>query len=79
MHAELFFSFFSVFKVILLNISKTYSDSQTSERHLSKETNTMHIIQMAQEQHAFTLGMPFLGKFYRNIKGLKRSAKVQGF
>ncbi len=57
-------------------------EKQTSERHLSKETNTMHIIQMAQEQHAITLGMPFLGvlgKFYRNIKGLKRSAKVQGF
>ncbi len=27
MQAELFFSFFSVFKGLLLNISKTYSDS----------------------------------------------------
>ncbi len=27
MQAELFLSFFSVFKVLLLNISKTYSDS----------------------------------------------------
>ncbi len=56
MQAEFFFSFFSVFKVLLLNISNTYSDSvekQTSECHLSKETNIlMHIIQMAQEQHA---------------------------
>ncbi len=35
----------------------------------------MHIIQMAQEQHAFTLGMPFLGvlgKFDRNRKGLNK-------
>ncbi len=76
MQAELFFSFFSVFKVLLLNISKTYSDSDcwetTSECHLSKETNTMHIIRMAQEQHAIYLGYAFLGvlgKLYRNRKG----------
>ncbi len=34
----------------------------------------MHIIQMAQEQHAIYLGYAFflgvLGKFYRNRKGL---------
>ncbi len=61
MQAELFFSFFSVFKVLLRNISKTYSDSekQTSECHLSKETNTVHIIQMAQEQHAIYFGYAF--------------------
>ncbi len=63
MQAELFVSFFSVFKVLLLNISKTYSDSEsyseTSECHLSNETNTMHIIQMAQEQHAIYFGYAF--------------------
>ncbi len=65
MQAELFFSFFSVFKVLLLNISKTYSDSekQTSECHLSKETNTMHIIQMTQEQHAIYFGYAFFRRF----------------
>ncbi len=66
MQAELFFSFFSVFKVLLLNISKTYSDSdcwETSECHLSKETNTMHIIQMAQEQHAIYFGYAFFRHF----------------
>ncbi len=65
MQVELFFSFFSVFKVLLLNISKTYSDSekQTSECHLSKETNTMHIIQMAQEQHAIYCGYAFFRRF----------------
>ncbi len=34
----------------------------------------MHIIQMAQEQHAIYFGYAFLGvlgKFYRNLKGLK--------
>ncbi len=48
-------------KVLLLNISKTYSDSvkQTSECHLSKETKTMHIIQMVQEQHAIYFGYAF--------------------
>ncbi len=66
MQAELFCSFFSVFKVLLLNISKIYSDSvekQTSECQLSKETNTMHIIQMAQEQHALYFGYAFFRRF----------------
>ncbi len=47
--------------MLLLNISKTYSysEKQTSECHLSKETNTMHIIQMAQEQHAIYFGYAF--------------------
>ncbi len=68
MQAELFVSFFSVFKVLLLNNSKTYSDSdsvgkQTSECHLSEETNTMHIIQMAQEQHAIYFGYAFFRRF----------------
>ncbi len=64
MQAEFFFFF--LFKVLLLNISKTYSDSvekQTSECHLSKETNTMHIIQMAQEQHAIYFGYGFFRRF----------------
>ncbi len=65
MQAELFFSFFSVFKVLLLNISKTYSDSDYWETNLrvSKETNTMHIIQMAQEQHAIYFGYAFFRRF----------------
>ncbi len=76
MLAEYLFYFISVFKVLLLNISKTYSDSvekQTSECHLSKETSTMHIIQMAQEQHAIYFGYTLVfGQFYRNRKGLKK-------
>ncbi len=31
-------------------------EKQTSECRLSKETNTMHIIQMVQEQHAIYFG-----------------------
>ncbi len=61
MQAELFFSLFSVFKVLLLNISKTYSD-------FSKWPNN---------SMQFSLGMPFflgvLGTFYRNRKGLNIS------
>ncbi len=60
MQAELFFSLFSVFKVLLLNISKTYSDFSKWPK------NSMQ----------FSLGMPFLGilgKFYRNRKGLNIS------
>ncbi len=66
MQAEFFFLFLCVFKVLLLNISKTYSDSvgkQTSECHLSNETNIMHIIQMAQEQHAIYFGYAFFSRF----------------
>ncbi len=49
-------------------------EKQTSECHLSKETNTMHIIQMVQEQHAIYFGYALvLGQFYRNRKGLKKS------
>ncbi len=73
MQAELFFSFFSVFKVLLLNISKTYSDSdcwETTECHLSKETNTCISSNWPKNSMQFTLGMPFLGKFNRNRKGL---------
>ncbi len=56
------FFFQCVQTVLLLNISKTYSDyRQTSECHLSKETKTMHIIQMVQEQHAIYFGYDFLG------------------
>ncbi len=38
-------------------------EKQTSECHLSKETNTMHIIQMAQEQHAIYFGYAFFRRF----------------
>ncbi len=52
-------------------------EKQTSECHLSK-TNTMHIIQMAQEQHALYFGyaLGVLGKFYRNRKGLKKEKSI---
>ncbi len=65
MQAELFLSFFSVFKVLLLNINTVILtvDKQTSECHLLKETNTMHIIQMAQEQHAIYFGYAFFRRF----------------
>ncbi len=67
MQAQLFFSFFSVFKVLLLNISKTYSDSDCWETNLRvspfKGDNTMHIIQMAQEQHAIYFGYAFFRRF----------------
>ncbi len=56
MQAELFFSFFSVFKVLLLNISKTYSDSVP-------KNNMQFTLGMT------FLGV--LGKFYRNRKGLR--------
>ncbi len=38
-------------------------EKQTSECHLSKETNTMHIIQIAQEQHAIYFGYAFFRRF----------------
>ncbi len=66
MQPDFFFFFFCVFKVLLLNNSKTYIltvEKQTSEFHLSKETNTMHIIQMAQEQHAIYFGYAFFRRF----------------
>ncbi len=59
MQAELFFSFFSVFKVLLLNISKTYSDSVSSKW----PKNSIYF------GYAF-LGV--LGQFDRNRKGLTR-------
>ncbi len=59
----------SVRLTVILTVEK-----QTSECHLSKETNTMHIIQMAQEQHAIYFGYALVfGQFYRNRKGLKKS------
>ncbi len=63
MQAEFFFSFF-VYSKCYYSISARLTviltvENQTSECHLSKETNIMHIIQMAQEQHA--IYMPFLG------------------
>ncbi len=66
MQPDFYFYFFCVFKVLLLNNSKTYIltvEKQTSEFHLSKETNTMHIIQMAQEQHAIYFGYAFFRRF----------------
>ncbi len=38
-------------------------DKPTSECHLSKETNTMYIIQMVQEQHAIYFGYAFFRRF----------------
>ncbi len=66
MQAELFFYFFSVFNVLLLNIRLTVIltvEKQTSEYHLLNETNIMHIIQMAQEQHAIYFGYTFFRRF----------------
>ncbi len=56
MYADFFFFFFSVFKVLLLK-------KQTSEYHLSKETKTMHIIQVVQEKHALYFGYAFFRRF----------------
>ncbi len=57
------FFFFSVFKVLLLNISIAVIltvDKQTSEIHLSKE---MHMIQVVQEQNAIYFGYAFFRRF----------------
>ncbi len=78
MQAELFFSFFSVFKVLLLNISKTYSDSDCWETNLRVSPFK------GDQHHAYhpngprtacnllwvCLFLGVLGKFYRNRKGL---------
>ncbi len=64
--------FFSVFKVLLLNISKTYSDSDCWETNLRvSETNTMHIIQMVQEQHAIYFGYTF----FRHLRLILQESK----
>ncbi len=68
MQVELFFSFFSVIVKCYYSISVRLTviltvEKQTSECHLSKETNTMHIIQMAQEQHAIYFGYAFFRRF----------------
>ncbi len=58
-------------------------EEQTSECHLSKETNTCISSKWPKNSMQFTLGMPFLGvlgKFYRNRKGLRMigsSSKVK--
>ncbi len=71
-----------MFKVLLLNISKTYSDStvtvekQTSVCHLSKETKTMHIIQMVQEQHAIYFGYAFFRRFRLILQEPELSDKI---
>ncbi len=67
MQAELFCYFFSVFKVLLLNISKTYSDSDCWETNLRvspfKGDQHHDIIQMTQEQHAIYFGYAFFWRF----------------
>ncbi len=76
MQAEYFF--FLVYSKCYYSISVRLTviltvEEQTSECHLSKETNTVHIIQMTQEQHALYFGYAFfsrLGKFNKNRKGL---------
>ncbi len=40
-----------------------FVEKQTSECHLSKETKTMHIIQMVQEQHAIYFGYAVFRRF----------------
>ncbi len=64
MQAELFYILFFVYSKCYYSISVRLKliltvEKQTSECHLSKETNTMHIIQMAQEQHAIYFGYAF--------------------
>ncbi len=65
MQAEFFFFVYSkcyysisVRLTVILTVEK-----QTSECHLSNETNIMHIIQMAQEQHAIYFGYAFFSRF----------------
>ncbi len=43
--------------------TKLRVEKQTSECYLSKETNIMHIIQMAHEQHAIYFGYAFYRRF----------------
>ncbi len=57
----IFFFTFSVCSKFYYSISVRLTvilmvEKQTSECHLSKETKTMHIIQMVQEQHAIYFG-----------------------
>ncbi len=46
-------------------------EKPTSECHLSKETNTMHIIQMVQEQHAIYFGYAFFRLILQESKRVK--------
>ncbi len=67
----------SVRLTVILTVEK-----QTSEYHLSKENNAMHIIQMVQEQHAINFGYAFFRRFrlfffYRNRKGLKQKEPLR--
>ncbi len=75
MQAELFFS---VFKVLLLNISKDLQVILTVEKQPQSVTFQRRPTpcispKWPKNSMQFTLGMPFLGKFYRNRKGLKRA------
>ncbi len=68
MQAEFFFSFFVCIQSAITQISVRLTviltvEKQTSECHLSNETNIMHIIQMAQEQHAIYFGYAFFSRF----------------
>ncbi len=64
--------------MLLLNISKTYSDSDCWETNLRvspfKGDQLCISSKWLKNSMQFTLAMPFLGvlgKFYRNLKGLK--------
>ncbi len=63
MQAEFFFFFLCSKYYYSISVRLTVILKQTSECHLSKETNTMHIIQMAQEQHAIYFGYAFFRRF----------------
>ncbi len=80
MQAE-FFIFFSVFKVLLLNISKTYSDSDCWETNLRVSPFK------GDQHHAYhprtacnllwvCLFLGVLGTFYRNRKGLTKEKSI---
>ncbi len=59
--------------MLLLNISKTYSDSDYWETNLRVLPTPCISSKWLKNSMQFTLGMPFLGvlgKFYRNRKGL---------
>ncbi len=57
----------SVRLTVILTVEK-----QTSEYLLSKETNTMHLIQIVQEQHAIYFGYAFFRPFRLILQESKR-------
>ncbi len=83
MQAELFFSFFSLFKVLLLNISKTYSDSDCWETNLRVSPfkgDQHHAYHSNGSRTACNLlsGMPFLGVLSRFYKNRINQPKMSG-